>query len=262
MFWRATAKSFIQVFHFASRRARRSRRSEPYARAFRRGHYQIKERHRHECVFIGGPGYLSRRDEMLRKTMIALCTVASVAMLAPNLALARGGGGGGGGGGHGGGGGGGGGHGGGFGGGGFGGGGGHAGGFGGGGGGFARGGGFGGGGNFGGARGFSGGNFSNSFARGAPVGAAVGVGAVQGGRFANGSFNRGSFNHGRFDHGFRGRRFFVGGFGGYGGYWDYPDYAYDDSYYDDGGYNGGCYIVQQRVHTSRGWRVRPIQVCG
>jgi len=51
---------------------------------------------------------------MLRKTMIALCTVASVAMLAPDLALARGGGGGGGGG-HGGGGGGfGGGHGGGF----------------------------------------------------------------------------------------------------------------------------------------------------
>jgi general secretion pathway protein D len=47
---------------------------------------------------------------MLRKTIIALFAVASVGMLAPNLALARGGGGGGGGGGHGGGGGGGGGH--------------------------------------------------------------------------------------------------------------------------------------------------------
>jgi hypothetical protein len=184
---------------------------------------------------------------MLRKTMIALCTVASIAMLAPGLALARGGGGGGGGGGHGGGGGGfGGGHGGGFGGGGFGG---------------ARAGGFGGGGFA--ARGFSGGNFGNSFAHAAPVGAAAGVAAVQGGRFANGSFNRGAFNHGRFDHGFRhGRRFFfAGGFWGpgyYDDYWGYPDYAYDDSYYD----NGGCYIVQRRVHTSYGWRVRPVQVCG
>jgi hypothetical protein len=158
---------------------------------------------------------------MLRKSMIALCAVASIAMLTPDLALARGGGGGGGGG------------------------------HGGGGGGGGRGaGGFGGGGGFG-ARGLSsGGNFGASFARAAPVGAA----AVQGGRFANGGFN-----HGRFDHGFRGRHFFAGGFGGYyDGYWDYPDYAYDDSYYD----NGGCYVVQRRVHTAYGWRVRPVQVCG
>jgi hypothetical protein len=193
---------------------------------------------------FAGPGYHLGGMNMLRRTMIALCTVASIAMLAPGLALARGGGGGGG---HGGGGGG------------------HAGGFGGGGFGGARAGGFGGGGFA--ARGFSGGNFGNSFARAAPVGAAAGVAAVQGGRFANGSFNRGSFNHGafnrgRFDHGFRhGRRFFfAGGFWGpgYDDYWDYPDYAYDDSYYD----NGGCYIVQRRVHTSYGWRVRPVQVCG
>jgi hypothetical protein len=183
-------------------------------------------------------GWITRRDDMLRKSMIALCTVASIAMLAPGLALARGGGGGGG---HGGGGGFGGGHGGG---GGFGGA--HAGGFGGGG--FA-------------ARGFSGGgNFGNSFARAAPVGAVAGVAAVQGGRFVNGAYNHGYFNHG-FHHG---RRFFVGG-GYVGPYYDdygyYPDYAYDDSYYDNG-YNGGCYIVQRRVHTAYGWRVRPIQVCG
>ncbi len=44
---------------------------------------------------------------------------------------------------------------------------------------------------------------------------------------------------------------------GYGGYWDYPDYAYDDTYYD----NGGCYVVQRRVHTAYGWRVRPVEVC-
>jgi hypothetical protein len=160
----------------------------------------------------------ARRMKMLRKSMIVLCAAASVAMLAPNLAMARGGGGG-----HGGGGG----------------------GFGGG-----RGGGFGGGGFA--ARGFGGGgNFGSSFARVAPAGAVAGVAAVQGGRFANGSFN-----HGRFDHG---RRFFAGGFGGYyDGYWDYPGYAYDDSYYD----NGGCYVVQRRVHTAYGWRVRPVQVCG
>src|SRR3984885_10829834 len=137
--------------------ARRSRRCEGLARAFRRGHRHMKERDRRKRVFVCGAGLSSRRDNMLRKTMIALCTVASIAMLAPDLAFARGGGGGGGGV-HGGGGGGfGGGHGGGFGGGGFGGG--RAGGFGGGG--FA-------------ARGFSGGGFGNSFARAAPVGAAGG----------------------------------------------------------------------------------------
>jgi hypothetical protein len=83
---------------------------------------------------------------------------------------------------------------------------------------------------------------------------------------ANGFHGRGF--HGRgFDHGFH-RRVFVGGFGFYGpyGYDDYYDYPYyaDNSYYDDsyyGGY-GGCYIVQQRVHTRHGWRIQPTQVCG
>ena len=155
---------------------------------------------------------------MLRNTMIALCTVASVAMLAPGMALARGGGGGG----HGG------------------------------------GGGFGGGhaSNFGGSFGAHAssfaaapsGNFANSMAR-APNG---NVGAVQGNRFASGNFARGGFNHG-----FRHHRHFVGGFFVDDG-WGYPDYAYDDTYSDD----GGCYIVQQRVHTAYGWRIRPVQVCG
>ena len=163
---------------------------------------------------------------MLRKSMIALCAVASIAMLAPNMALAGHGGGGGGGG--------------------------HGGGGGGGWGGGGRGGGSFGGGSFG-ARTVGGGNFSNSFAH-APANN-VAVGAVQGNRFASTSF--GHMGHGRFDHGFRHHRhFFAGGF--VGDYWDYPDYAYDDSYDD----NGGCYIVQRRVHTSHGWRVRPVQVCG
>jgi hypothetical protein len=173
---------------------------------------------------------------MLRKTMIALCAVASVGMLAPDMAMARGGGGGGGGG-HGGG-----------------------GGFGGG-----RGGGGWGGGGFG-ARGFSGGNFSSSFARAAPNGGMSSfaratpngaVGAVQSNRFASSRMGRG-FDRDH-DHGFRHRRgFFVGDDFFAGDYWDYPDYAYDDSYYD----NGNCYVVQRRVQTQYGWRIRPVQVCG
>jgi hypothetical protein len=98
----------------------------------------------------------------------------------------------------------------------------------------------------------SGGNFSNSFAHAAPTGS---FSAVQGNRFAGGRMGRG-FDH---DRGFRHHRgFFVGDDFYAGDYWDYPDYAYDDSYYD----NGNCYIVQRRVHTSYGWRVRPVQVCG
>ena len=180
---------------------------------------------------------------MLRKTMIALCAIASIGMLAPDLALARGGGGG-----HGGGGGG------------------HGGGMGGGMGGGGRGmggGGFGGhagsfgGGNFA-ARGMNTGNF-NSFARATP-----GV-AVQGNRFANANFARNAnFNQPGFHHGFHRFHhrnvFFVGGgfVGPYYDYWDYPDYAYNDDYYG----NGSCYVVQRRVHTSYGWRIRPVQVCG
>jgi hypothetical protein len=168
---------------------------------------------------------------MLRKTMIALMALASIGMLAPDMALARGGGGGHGGfgGGHGGG------------------------GFGGGGRGFS-GGGFGG-------RGFSavavrGGNFGNSFARATAVGAA-GVTGIQAGRIAA---NRGVWHNG-FRH-FHGRRFVVvgGGFWGPGYYDDWYDYPYyaDNSYYD----NGGCYVVRQRVQTRYGWRIRPVQVCG
>jgi hypothetical protein len=159
---------------------------------------------------------------MLRKMMIALFAVASVAMLAPGAALARGGGGGG----HGGGGG---------------------GGFHGGGGGFH--GGFGGGGFRSGVVG-GGGGF-RAAAIGGGVGRSVVVGGVRNPAFAAGAFHRG------FPH----RRAFVfGAFAGPYAYYDdyYPYYAYDDSYYDD----GGCYIVRQRIHTRYGWRVRPVQVCG
>jgi hypothetical protein len=179
---------------------------------------------------------------MFRKTMIALFAVASVSMLAPDLAWARGGGHGGGGGGGGGG----------------------------------RGGSFGG--SFSGARAggiggasfsaariggsaFQGGAVSNSFARSTAIGPA----GVQGNRFAAVQGNRLAASGFRHDHdGFRhhhGRRFFVGGFYGpgyYDDYYDYPYYTADDSYYDD----GGCYVVQRRVHTRYGWRLRPVQVCG
>jgi hypothetical protein len=82
--------------------------------------------------------------------------------------------------------------------------------------------------------------------------------------FAPGGFRSGNFQGGRFHHGFhRGRGFGIGAFGvglGYGyydDYYGYPDYAYDDTYYD----NGDCYVVQRRVHTPYGWRLRPVQVC-
>jgi hypothetical protein len=185
---------------------------------------------------------------MLRKTMIALFAAASVGMLAPSLASARGGFGGGGGGFHGGGGG----------------------GFHGGGGGGFHGGGFGGG-------GFRGGGFGGGGFRSAAIGgggfhspaiggrgfrsAAIGSGGFRGGAFAANGFRGGGFHHG-FNHHGRFGAFAVGlgyPYAYYGGYdSDYPDYAYDDSYYGD----GGCYVVQRRVHTRYGWRIRPVQVCG
>jgi hypothetical protein len=187
---------------------------------------------------------------MLRKTIIALFAAASVGMLAPSVASARGGFGGGGGGFHGGGGGGF--HGGGFGGGGF-----HGGGFGG-----FRGSGFGGGGFRSAAIG-GGGFRSPAIGGGGFRSAAIGSGGFRSGAFAGHGF-RGGFHHGFHHHG---RRFGFGAFAlglgypyAYYGDYDYPyyDYAYDDSYYGD----GGCYVVQRRVHTRHGWRIRPVQVCG
>ena len=179
---------------------------------------------------------------MLHKTMIALFTAASVGMLAPSVTSARGGFGGGGGGFHGGGGGS------------F-----HGAGFGGGG---FRGGGFGG----GGFHSVGGGGFrSPTFGGGGFHSAAIGSGGFRGGPFAANGFRGGGFHHGFHHHG---RRFAFGAFAVglgnpyayYGDYdYDYPyDYANDDSYYGD----SGCYVVQRRVHTRYGWRVRPVQVCG
>lgn len=37
----------------------------------------------------------------------------------------------------------------------------------------------------------------------------------------------------------------------------YPGYAY----YDGDTYDDGCYLVRRRVHTPYGWRVRNVQVC-
>jgi hypothetical protein len=40
---------------------------------------------------------------------------------------------------------------------------------------------------------------------------------------------------------------------------DCDPYTYDDAYYYDD--DGSCYVVQRRVHTTHGWRLRPVQVC-
>jgi hypothetical protein len=130
---------------------------------------------------------------MLRKTIIALSAVASLGLMTPTIALARGGGGGGGG-------------------------------------------------------GFHGGGFGGGFR-----------GGMAGG-FHDGGFHGGGFHGGGFhDHGFRHRFGFGGGFYPYDYYDDYAyyPYGYDDSYSDD----GSCYVVRRRVHTTHGWRVRPVQVC-
>ena len=83
-------------------------------------------------------------------------------------------------------------------------------------------------------------------------------GGFRGGDFHGGGFHGRGFHHGR---GFALGAFGVGlGYGLYGpydDYYDYPDYAYDDSY----SYNGDCYVVQRRIYTPYGWRLRPVQVC-
>jgi hypothetical protein len=211
-------------------------------------------------------GELSTEEEeeevMLRKTIVALFAIASIGMLAPDVASARGG----------------------FGGGGF-----H-------GGGFHGGGGFGGGGfraagvGMGGAGfraaaispGFRSGGVGPGFRAAAfsPGFRSGGVGpgfrtaafspGVRGGAFAaNNSFRTGmhpGFRH----HHHRGFPFAAAAIGAglafgaypYGYYDDYYDYPYAASYYDDYGYGDDCYIVRKRIWTPYGWTLRRVQVCG
>ena len=78
------------------------------------------------------------------------------------------------------------------------------------------------------ARGISGGNFGNSFAR-APHRQCSTLVPRPGNRFAAAAISPAHSTTALRPNGFRhGRRFFAGG-AGYDGYWDYPDYAYDNS---------------------------------
>ena len=85
----------------------------------------------------------------------------------------------------------------------------------------------------------------------------IGRGAgVAPGRFAN--VAPGRFHHGTFHHRFHRRPIFVATGFGLGLYGAYP---YDD-YYPYSAYNDdGCYVVNRRVYTRYGWRLRPVQVC-
>ena len=168
---------------------------------------------------------------MLRKTMIVLCAAASVAMLAPDTASARGG---------------------------FGGGGGFRGG-----GGF-HGGGFHGGGFRGGGIGIGGGGF-----RAAAIGGGGGFRAARAAVLPAAAGFRGGFHHGFRHRGFPiaaaaivGAGVGYGAYGYYSGYDDaypyYANYGYDDGYYYG---DGGCYVVQQRVLTPYGLSIQPVQVC-
>jgi hypothetical protein len=122
----------------------------------------------------------------------------------------------------------------------------------------------GGGGGFGGGGGgFHGGGMGGGGFHGGGVAGGFHGGGMAGGFHDEGGFHGGGFrgSRGFHDRSF-GRRF---GFG----FYPYDDYAYDypygyypyassDSYAD----NGGCYVVQRRVHTTHGWRLQPRQVCG
>jgi hypothetical protein len=129
----------------------------------------------------------------------------------------------------------------------------------------ARGGGGGGGGHGGGGGGFGGGG--GGFHGGTGMGGggfhSGGMAMDGGGAFRGGmAFHDGGFRGGESGRGFGhdrdfGRRFGIG-IGGYYPYDYYDNYAYDDSYYD----NGNCYVVQRRAHTTHGWRLQPVQVCG
>ncbi|WP_213770420.1 hypothetical protein [Bradyrhizobium sp. dw_78] len=87
---------------------------------------------------------------------------------------------------------------------------------------------------------------------------------------ARGGFHGGGF-HGGFGGwhggGWRGGRGWGWGLGALGagaalGYGLYGPYGYYGSpYYDDGYDGGGCYVVRRRVHTPRGWRIRPVEIC-
>ena len=97
-------------------------------------------------------------------------------------------------------------------------------------------------------------------------------GAGMAGGFRSGGISHGGFHDrdggGFHDHdAFRGHRDrdFDHRFIGFGFYpYDYYDnYPYDNSYASgDSYYDNGCYLVRRRVHTSYGWRVRPVEVCG
>jgi hypothetical protein len=180
---------------------------------------------------------------MLRKTIVALFAIASIGMLVPDVASARGGFGGGG---------------------------------------FRGGGGFHGGGFRAGGIGMGGAGFRAAaigpgFRSAGPVGfRAAGPVGFRGGTLAANSFRGGYFRPG-FRRGFPYAAAAVVGAGlaygagyyddsyYYGGYPYYPNYPYDieGNYVQGAGYypDGGCYVVRQRFPTPYGWVLRPIQVC-
>jgi hypothetical protein len=90
---------------------------------------------------------------------------------------------------------------------------------------------------------------AGGFHEGAPGGFHSGL--AQGFHDHDGGFRGHDHDGGFRDHGFHDRGFRHA----FGGFYPYDDYY--DSYYDD----GSCYVVQRRVHTTRGWRLQPVQVC-
>jgi len=79
---------------------------------------------------------------------------------------------------------------------------------------------------------------------------------------ARGGFHGGGFHGGGFHHrGFYGGRGFGWGYPGYYGFGPYDGYGY--GYPSIYRYEelGGCHLANQRIRTSKGWRVRRVEVC-
>jgi hypothetical protein len=45
-------------------------------------------------------------------------------------------------------------------------------------------------------------------------------------------------------------------------YYGYPYVYYPNGYSDSYDYDDGCYVIRRGVHTARGPRLHPAQVCG
>jgi hypothetical protein len=88
-----------------------------------------------------------------------------------------------------------------------------------------------------------------------------------GGGFGGGGFHDGGFLSRGFGPGLAVGAIGPGlGNGLYASYdnadYGYPYVYYPNGYSDDYDDTDGCYVIRRHVHTTHGWRLHPVQVCG